>query len=161
MKKKPYLYYIKDSYSKKRLLLIGISVLVLILVIYFVFFNKQAKPILSVVETIPQFQKSFLDERFFVLYGKITKVSTSSVDIEVIEDQKLTEYIFNSTDQINLSIGESLNIKKFDLNTKKYFDLNITDIKVDNFITAYINKATSSGYKAIGIKVFDQNIIEY
>jgi hypothetical protein len=160
MKKKPYLYYIKDSYLKKRSLFIGISVLVLILVIYFVFFNKQAKPILPVVETIPQFQKSFLDERFFFLYGKIAKVGTSSVKIEVIKNERLTDYIFNDFNSLDVSININLVVKKFDLETLKYSDIKISDIHTGDFVTAYIDNATSSTFRAVGIKVFSENIVK-
>lgn len=155
--KKHYLLVIpfyKNKYFLIPLSLIFISILIAIT--YLIFapkkeINKNSEPLIY---------KSLLDTRFLVLYGKITKISTDSIDIEVVKDPTLTDYVFDDIKSLNLIINKDSIIKGFDVEKKVYSDLKLADIKRDSFVTAYIDNATSSGYKAIGLKMFTENIIK-
>jgi hypothetical protein len=154
MKKKSYLYYIDNSQDRKRLALIIILAAVLILIIYFAYFNRKTAVIIP--ESKPQ--QFLLDTRFLVLYGKVTKINTDSINIEVIKEPTLTDYFFDNLKNIDVDVEEKTVIKNFDTKTKVYSDLTFLDIKTGKYITAYINNSTSSGYKAVGLKVFSENI---
>ena len=143
--------------NKKLLILVSILIITLLLctTIYLVYFHKT-----PTTNPEPQLEKYLLDTRFLVLYGKITKTNANSIDIEVIKDPTLTDYVFDDINNINLVINKDSIIKGFNVEKKVYSDLKVSNIKPDSFVTAYINNATSSGFTAIGIKVFDINIIK-
>lgn len=147
-----------DFYKKKNFLVYFSSlvvILILITIIYFSYFYKKTDS-----TSVSQFQKPLLDTRFLVLYGKVSKVGENLINIETIKDPALTDYVFDDTKEIKLTVEAGSIVKGFDVEKKVYKDLKASDIKTGNYITAYINNATSSGYKAIGVKVFSENIIK-
>ncbi|MFA6430648.1 MAG: hypothetical protein WC229_03025 [Candidatus Paceibacterota bacterium] len=147
-----------DFYKKKNFLVYFSSlivILILITIVYFSYFHKKAD-----VAPVSQIQRSLIDTRFLVLYGEVSKIGKAFVNIEIRKDSKLTDYVFDDAGNIKVVVGPSLIIKGFDVDKKVYRDLKISDIKIGDFITVYIDNATSSGYKAMGIKVFSENIIK-
>jgi hypothetical protein len=147
-----------DFYKKKNFLVYFSSllvVLILVTVVYFSYFYKKVDS-----TQVSQFQKPLLDTRFLVLYGRVSKVGDNIINIETIKEPTLTDYVFDDLKSVKVTIEDSSIIKGFDVEKKVYNDLKISDIKIGSFVTVYINNATSSGYKAIGVKVFSENIIK-
>jgi len=106
-----------------------------------------------------QVQPKPLDTRFWLLYGQISKINKDSLYIDVIKEDANTDYIFNNMLKVNVLLDKQIKIKKFDIQKRIYLDMKTTDLKIGGFITAYIEKATSTGYKATILELFDKNII--
>lgn len=148
----------KNIFSIKKIYILITTLIIIIISSYFVLSNKQNEPVIK--ETSNQLPLTLLDSRFLVLYGKILKVDAKFLNIEIIKDSTLTDYIFNPMDKIVVMLEDSTIIKKYDLTKNTYENIKLSNIKSGDFTNLYINNATSSGYKAIGIKIFDKNIIK-
>jgi len=134
---------------------------ILILTIRFFFYQSEFyKTLKSGAQYQPSlvFKPNLLDSRFLLLYGYISNIDKNTIIIDVIKSPNLTDYVFNNQKNISISLSSSTILKKFDAGKNVYKTLDITNLKIGDFSTIYIDKATSSGYKAIGIKVYDKDI---
>ena len=146
--------------NKLLFLMYAVVILALILVvIYFTFFHASKSNVDKALKSVTQlqaravFKPSLLDTRFLTIYGKITGVGTSSIDVQVINSTS-TDYIFFDIKHINVSVETSTIIKKYSEATDIYKNIKLSDIKINNTISVYIKNASSTtSYEAIGIKV--------
>jgi len=138
----------------KKTFFVSIPVILLIVIAgYLLFVNKNRK----IPENISIYtQPQPLDTRFWLLHGQISKIGKGSLDIEVIKNATGTDYIFDDMFKTNILIGKNTKIKKFDTQKQTYSDMNTGDLKIGELITAYIEKATSTGYKTMILELFDK-----
>ena len=150
----------------KELIVLAIALVILILVATAYFlrssnnsFNNGAKQ--NTVQTIPQAQKPSLDDRFLVLYGKVSDVSDGLLKVAIINDPKFTDKAFLDSQDVGVFINKSTLIKKYDVSNKKTTDLTISNIKIGDFATFYLKTTASSplDYEAVGIKVYSEDFI--
>ncbi len=127
--------------------------IVLVLATYFIFFNKKVEN--SFITAPPvRIDNGILDTRFWSLYGQVSKLSTSSISVEVIKDPMGTDYIFNDIQNVTTFTNKDTLLKRFDQTEKVYLDISISDIKVNDFVRVHIDNTISTEYKAIGIELF-------
>jgi len=140
---------------KTRFLVSVILVLAIVLVLatYFIFFNKTVEN--SFITAPPvRTDSGILDTRFWSLYGRVSKISTSSISVEVIKDPMGTDYIFNNIQNVTTFTNKDTLLKKFDQPKKVYLDVSISDIKLNDFVKIYIDNTIFTEYKAVGIELF-------
>lgn len=112
----------------------------------------------AVVEAIPQYKKTTLDERFLVLYGKILSVDENSIKVSTIIDAQYTDSTFNSIPEVKASLNNDTKVIKYDVDTQASSSINILDIKVGDYATIYLKNNISevSIHSAVGITVFSR-----
>lgn len=143
--------------NKKIFSLLSILLILLLCSIFLYYLVNKPKEI--VVPTL-QSEKTMLDTRFAMAYGKVLSIQNNILKLSLVKDPTLTDYIFDNIDNIDLVIDSNSIVKGFDVDKNIYNDLLISDIKKDNFVTVFIDNSTSTEYKVISVKVFNKNIIK-
>ncbi|MFH0755455.1 MAG: hypothetical protein V1910_02200 [bacterium] len=145
----------------KKNLLFLIIILILGIIIYFIL-NKPVKniPNQETPSQIVSNTKTLLDERFFMVYGKISKIDIDSLNIEIIKDVNVTDYVFDNMNEINVFINKNIPVQKFDIEKQVYNNLQISNLKIGDFIEIYLNNTITSEYRAVKIEIFEKTIVE-
>ena len=150
----------------KQLIVLAIVLVILILVATAYFLqlgnnssNKEVRQ--NTIQTIPQAEKPSLDDRFLVLYGKVSDVSDGLLKVAIINDPKFTDKTFIDSQDVGVFINKSTIVKKYDVSNKKTTDLAISNIKIGDFATFYLKTTASSplDYEAVGVKVYSEDFI--